>query len=271
MRGLDKPSIDSFQLFKDIAQRSQSTRRTTLLATEEVIKSAYQEYEADSPYFATIEPDRNLTLDQKKHLHGAYKLKASSLRASLKDDLGSSVRSRCPACGISEPDSLDHALGKEEFPEYSLHAANLVPWCRGCNGKKGTVLRQHNCREFLHCYYDDINSFAFLRCTISDSQSSDTPPKLFFHVEKPEGMPERLFDIVRRHFKNLCLAERFLQRADECLSDYWDNQRTDPATPAALTKRLAECERLAGTNHWETAYYRALVEFDEQLREGLGI
>ncbi|WP_456797488.1 HNH endonuclease [Bradyrhizobium sp. USDA 4473] len=64
----------------------------------------------------------------------------------------------CPMCGSSVTGSVDHFLPKEDFPEFSLMAANLVPACSHCNSgaKRQTYKGASADERFLHPYFDAL-------------------------------------------------------------------------------------------------------------------
>lgn len=64
----------------------------------------------------------------------------------------------CPSCGYpTEPDTLDHFLPKEDWPEYAIFPNNLVPQCRGCAPVKGQryYCTTENSALFLNPIYSD--------------------------------------------------------------------------------------------------------------------
>ncbi len=62
----------------------------------------------------------------------------------------------CPACGEDgTPNTLDHYLPKDQFPEFAITAANLAPMCDICQGEKlAETVTSANERIFLHPYFD---------------------------------------------------------------------------------------------------------------------
>lgn len=64
--------------------------------------------------------------------------------------------SSCPVCGSSGGRSLDHALPRAVFPEFSIIAENLLPACTICNSDvKGVTYRGVSLSErLIHPYYD---------------------------------------------------------------------------------------------------------------------
>lgn len=61
----------------------------------------------------------------------------------------------CPLCGSLGGRSLDHALPRSLFPEFSILRENLVPACTICNtDEKGGTYRGRRPERFIHPYYD---------------------------------------------------------------------------------------------------------------------
>lgn len=62
----------------------------------------------------------------------------------------------CPVCGSPSIGTLDHYLPKEDYPEFSVLASNLVPACGLCNsGAKGRTVKGSSSPErFIHPYFD---------------------------------------------------------------------------------------------------------------------
>ena len=78
---------------------------------------------------------------------------------------GSAIRSirehdmqLCPACGeLGTPNTLDHYLPKDIYPEFSIFPLNLFPMCDICQIKKGKkTTSTSNRRLFIHPYYADF-------------------------------------------------------------------------------------------------------------------
>ncbi|WP_143523685.1 HNH endonuclease [Pararhizobium arenae] len=71
----------------------------------------------------------------------------------------------CPMCGSLGGRSLDHALPRSRFPEFSILHENLVPACTMCNTdeKGGTYRGIRRPERFIHPYYDRWASRALWR------------------------------------------------------------------------------------------------------------
>lgn len=63
----------------------------------------------------------------------------------------------CPMCGSPGGPSLDHALPRTAFPEFSILRENLVPACTICNTdeKRGVYRGAAAPERLIHPYYDD--------------------------------------------------------------------------------------------------------------------
>ncbi|AMV48515.1 hypothetical protein ATN79_48610 [Paraburkholderia caribensis] len=64
----------------------------------------------------------------------------------------------CPMCGSKHRYTLDHLLPKEDYPEFAIYSANLVPACK-CNTDRGQTVRGNAAGErVLHPYFDECMS-----------------------------------------------------------------------------------------------------------------
>jgi hypothetical protein len=81
-----------------------------------------------------------------------------SVQRPILEDLRSRTLQICPACGEDgTPNTLDHYLAKETFPEFSVTPINLFPMCDACQTEKGTkMMSAAHERMFLHPYFDDF-------------------------------------------------------------------------------------------------------------------
>ncbi len=65
----------------------------------------------------------------------------------------------CAFCLIRTANEVDHFLPKNEYPEYSIFAKNLLPICSNCNKnrkKKFSTLYNGNIRKNFNLYFDDF-------------------------------------------------------------------------------------------------------------------
>ncbi|WP_347940357.1 HNH endonuclease signature motif containing protein [Peribacillus simplex] len=75
----------------------------------------------------------------------------------------------CPYCSTTTAKTLDHYLPKAKFPMFAITPANLVPSCRDCNKEKDDKFSNKETEMFIHPYFEDVNSFTWLKSTVEDS------------------------------------------------------------------------------------------------------
>lgn len=75
---------------------------------------------------------------------------------------------RCPICGVEKCAHLDHYVPREEMPEFSVFAPNLIPLCYDCNEKKKAIWKDaRGERVIINAYYDDLPNKPICECVIS--------------------------------------------------------------------------------------------------------
>lgn len=113
----------------------------------------------------------------------------------------------CPACGnLSTPETLDHYLPKDKYPEYATLPENLAPMCDKCQREKSSkTLDSQGLKMFIHPYFDHIpDNISLLKVTISEPFVS---PKVKLTANPLIGT--QMLPIVSRHIDHLKLDERF--------------------------------------------------------------
>jgi 5-methylcytosine-specific restriction endonuclease McrA len=167
----------------------------------------------------------------------------------------------CPSCGEDgTPNTLDHYLPKERYPEFSILPQNLLPMCDTCQGSKGTkTVDAANRRLFIHVYFD-----AFV-----DKQI------VFMAINEPFNAPASITsltateaDLVRRHLAELNIINRYhrffrpeylhLLRIVNML------RRTEQDVEQNLLNFCAS-ERLRSVNGWRHIFYSGVLNNPELL------
>lgn len=128
---------------------------------------------------------------------------------------------KCVYCGIrrQEAEDLDHYLPRSVFPVYSILSYNLIFVCKTCNQefKKALFVENDGTRCILNPYFDDIETYDFLRCTITYDEL--TSFSLNYDVIKPQGTNNpQLLQVAKNHFRRLGLNDRY---TDIILDDCW--------------------------------------------------
>jgi 5-methylcytosine-specific restriction endonuclease McrA len=174
----------------------------------------------------------------------------------------------CPMCGSSVTGSVDHYLPKEDFPEFSVMAANLVPACSHCNsGKKGRTFRGATPNErFLHPYFDTLaGKPLWLTRIIPPYEAAQ------FEAVPIPGLSANNSELMKFHLRHV-LGPQFHRNAENLWATYRQHLRdevggTAPVSPARARKEIARSLRTSiltsGENSWNASFFRGLLEDGE--------
>lgn len=168
----------------------------------------------------------------------------------------------CPMCGSLGGRSLDHALPRRRFPEFSILHENLVPACTMCNTdeKGGTYRGIRRPDRFIHPYYDSWASRALWRIQFGPdldalefkAVSLPTLPRLRrrivdFHVKTLLGKEWR--DSVRREWGPLPAKLRRRLSATPTVGEM----------RAELEIQLHDAVDFYGVNCWNAGFLRGVL------------
>lgn len=168
----------------------------------------------------------------------------------------------CPMCGSLGGRSLDHALPRRRFPEFSILRENLVPACTICNSdeKGGTYRGRLRPERFIHPYYDRWAASALWRVDFDpdldvlqfEPAALPTLPRprrrvVDFHVKTLLGAEWR--DAVRRGWGALPASLRRRLGAAP----------TEQAMRSELETRLEDAIDTYGVNCWDAGFLRGAL------------
>lgn len=168
----------------------------------------------------------------------------------------------CAMCGSHHNGTLDHYLPKEDWPEFSILLANLVPACSLCNsGSKGRTVKGTTAAErFLHPYYDTVARLPLWRTDITAPYIAPT-----FQPTPLRGFAEDLRTQLEFHLQNI-LGDHFLSTMETQWSRLPGVLRveTGPAPTFTASQRALRAEyrrtRIsAGVNGWRTSLLRGAL------------
>ncbi|EKP8856571.1 hypothetical protein P4J96_001469 [Salmonella enterica] len=130
-----------------------------------------------------------------------------SVQKPLLDKLRSRVLDYCPSCGEDgTPNTLDHYLPKNFFPEFSVTLVNLFPMCDICQGAKGVKINDDNGKRlFIHPYYDSFIERQVLILDIHKPFNAPTSIGLHPHPELDKEFQE----LISRHITELNIPARY--------------------------------------------------------------
>ncbi|MEA9826662.1 hypothetical protein VDG09_03155 [Xanthomonas campestris pv. raphani] len=174
----------------------------------------------------------------------------------------------CPACGeAGQPNTLDHHLPKESYPEFSITPVNLFPMCDTCQGFKGTLTVDGSGRRyFIHPYFDD---FAHDRLIEVEFQSPFTAPSMKIRV-RPELDPSA-FELTTRHLEKLQIERRlshFMRDEYRRLLRLAKSTRDSAGDVRVNLQIFAKFAAMRSMNTWDHVWYASVLE-DEDLTEYL--
>lgn len=212
------------------------------------------------------------TEDEKKDLLKLYSYKNSVIK-QLKIDLTTTETKRiintCPNCTISEINSFDHYLPKDEYPEFIVNPKNLFPSCTICNGYKNDIWKEEDKRLFLNLYLDNLPNEQYLFVDLEFS--IDDVISMKFHLQNNKNINNDFFDLITTHYNRLDLLNRFSKSCNEVITSL-ENSITEYLTKLPLQDIVeisiakSNKDRLAfGHNYWKSILEISLLSCDEYL------
>lgn len=263
MRNLTLPGVNDRAYFLKIAKAKQAPSRLLLLRIRRSVNSRYKEYIRCASRLESL-PSSSMSKAEAAALVNCYSSKTKHLKTLRGELLYPDIEdfSECPLCGIGEPDTLDHYLPKDEFPEFSILSKNLIPVCGPCNSSyKGLKWLDKGKRIFIHTYYDIFPSFCFYKATIVVGSKVSIGFDLIRYAADPD-----FSDLFERHFVKLKLSMRYKRKAS---SEVSRRRRAleliyrKSGLGADVARSLkVEADRLKASypqNHWKPLLYEALA------------
>ncbi len=170
-------------------------------------KTRVQAYLAASGDPTVIKPCQAVLLHSKKFQNLYLNPAEDSVQRPMLATLRSRELQLCPACGEDgTPNTLDHYLPKQTYPEFSITAYNLFPMCDICQGEKSTdTVNDSNERLFLHPYFDQFIDCQVLYLQIEQPYEAPATIALTPHP----GLEPEQTALVARHLKHLAISTRY--------------------------------------------------------------
>jgi len=194
---------------KLVAERQNGSNKDYFSQIEDLWKERVQLYIDNNGNPEIITPWDNLE-DPKDHIK-FKNLYLSPSEGSVQKAIIDKLRERelklCPACGEDgTPNTLDHYLPKDIFPEFSVTISNLFPMCDICQGKKGVKLIDANGkRYFMHPYFDSFTEQQLLILVITEPYNA---PSSIMLIPNP-GLAVPLQQLVNSHMDELHIPLRY--------------------------------------------------------------
>ncbi|WP_018402793.1 HNH endonuclease [Marinobacter gelidimuriae] len=271
MKKLLKPSYAAVDVFQSCIERVRDAElKGRLLSCIQEIETASIEFDEKAPIaqLHTIAPKDNVssavTVDEMKNVYTSRMAKKLAPGRNYYDKLMSlPEHGRCPLCSQRVVSTLDHHLPKAHFPSLVVSPLNLIPACQDCNKIKSEDIPRCSEQETLHPYYDDVESFVWIKARIIET----IPVAIEFYVDPPQECEILLIERLRNHFNTFKLAPLYSSHAaEELASIEYVSRRVYCDSGSIELKRyltdIADGKRSVNLNSWQAALYECLSESD---------
>lgn len=262
MRNLPIPTTPNKKKLTRIINSKNRPYKGRLVRVRPAVKRRYDEYDAHADQLENLTMS-TITGVNADALIKCYTSKTGEM-STLRDELlypDIEDFDSCPFCGIGEPTTLDHYLPKENFPEFSVLAKNLIPICGVCNSNyKGSKWIENGQRLFIHTYYDIFPDECFLNASITVNNKVTIE---FLPIAV--GNEPYFSDLFDKHFKKLALKKRYrikaaseISRKRRSLERIFVRGGTARDVARSLQTEASELEVEYSKNHWKPVLYKAL-------------
>ncbi|WP_339014356.1 HNH endonuclease signature motif containing protein [Aeromonas popoffii] len=182
---------------------------------------------------------------------------------------------RCPCCGISAADELDHYLPRSQFNALSLYSNNLIPMCHQCNNKKRTHHSDTD-ERFLHAYFDNVPSNE--RFFIADTSITNGALIVNFSAIKTPGITDEVLSMISFQINLVRLNARlkkeiniFLTAFIDVIEMTYDVQESSDDVKKLLNGAERTFTNKFGLNDWRSALLNSLSNNDRFCGGGVRI
>lgn len=163
MKRINKPSYLPKEFLQDVIDRKKRENKERLQGLQEQLERLYDAYtdKADKSSLHGLHTQWAYNKKDTKsdgyflyHQYDNSKKAMAELQAKIIEANGGNVVLKCPLCGLRDTSDMDHYVPRQLFPEYSIHAYNLIPTCHQCNTEKSNHWCKDGKRLIFNAYYD---------------------------------------------------------------------------------------------------------------------
>ncbi len=278
MRNLGPYSGDDFQFHQNILASKRNSAldpdyKARVSGHNPNIEAKFDEYRiafnSNSLESLTSHPFSDI---DRADINRLYSFK-SKLIQELKIDITTTESNRimntCQNCTISEVNSFDHYIPKEEYCEFVVNPKNLFPSCTRCNSFKNAVWKDENDNGlFLNLYLDELPEEQYLFVNL---EFEDGVVIANFSLDNPNGIDGSLYDKIVSHYSRLYLLERFTENMDSVmvtLENTINSFKGRLPIAEIVDSILENSERnkqYFGHNYWKSIMEIALVSNEDYL------
>jgi len=183
---------------------------------ESFIKLSYEEFQIahTNNTLQDLVPNNkyDIVKTELKDLYSFQSKIIRALRETINNQQIHKITTTCQNCTINSVNSMDHILGQNKFPEFSVNALNLFPSCTECNSYKGVHFMKGAHKRFLNLYLDNLPTQQYL---FADIIGTNDNIDFQFTLKNENYINEDLFEIIENHYKYLHLFKRMKLKASE--------------------------------------------------------
>jgi hypothetical protein len=263
MRHVAPVDIVGLPTLADIEASLKPAYRAAIADAIPPIETAYESFDSVKPDGLHTLAPIGLSLNARRALEAVFSRRLGTFGAvmdAINDHFEDTGNSTCPYCNFGEQWEQDHYLPKSIFPEFTLYAANLVPICKVCNGKKKARYHAEGERLFLYAFSELNGATDMLKVDVGYEPTISVT----YSLADPGDLEN--FAVLDRHFQALNLGRRYSRQASSTLARLVRIFRT----PVSLglgrrqlqrrIKQMAEDRAVQSPpNHWEVALFDHLA------------
>ncbi|MED3876476.1 HNH endonuclease [Lysinibacillus capsici] len=272
MRNLIYRDWDLIEVYRSIANNCRGEKKTLLLSELDRINRRYDHYQQNTSNLIDINQyNFQGREDIKSYLIDCYdeNVNLNKLKVEIKSLQDSHYKAICPYCGLNSNGTFDHYIPKEDFPDYSVLALNLIPCCEKCNSIKGKRWKKNDHLLFINYYFSIIPDQRYLYVDIEYNISTQVPT-ITFKLENNNDIDEEVFTVIKTHYQKLNLCSRYEEHANNVVSELYDRIKLAyeegediVSQKQEITRQLRIKKDRKGINDWEVALLFAVLECEE--------
>lgn len=277
MRNLEPYNEDSFEFYESVVASKRNSQqdpdyKERLQGYGAAISDQFEEYDQ------RFENDNLVGLanygfagNDKEDLLRLYSYKGAlmqRLKINVTTTQHNRIMNTCQNCTISEVNSFDHFVNKDEFPEFSVHPKNLFPSCAICNSYKGEIWRENETIQYLNLYLDQLpeEQYLFVDITVNGGTVEAD-----FSLDNRYGIDPIFFERVQNHYQRLHLCNRFRENShsviaplENVIKSYVDVLSVEEVVDLVIESAERNMDYF-GFNYWKSILEIELVSSDDFL------
>lgn len=266
MKYLHHMRVSPIDEWLNIALKSRKENVTALDAQAVRIRDSYASYSKIIDDVAT-KISGSTFLAEKALLIDYYSAAPAELSRLLVMRRSDTTLHECPYCGYPyTPDTLDHFIPKDEWPEYAFLADNLVPQCRGCAPTKGShyFCEIKNSAKFIHPFYSDLISKLAFHIEVKFIKPV---PSFFVHFKSIGSLSALEKQRLELHVEHLKIRKRIVSYCHRSFNHWLDLVRKMGLdVTIAFSQRLNEKGGLGvPSENWDHAFFLAILNNKEAM------